>query len=103
MSSSLKIYPTINIDKINNFINNIEEISDIRKQFYKTMLQARFDLILTPAYNKAIDKIQSMDIDEPTLPEPDEYDDINDDIFLPEISSENIYKDKQNIKNDIEW
>ena len=90
----LKIYPTINIDKINNFINNIEEISDIRKQFYKTMLQARFDFILTPAYNNAIEKIQSMDIDEPTLPEPDEYDDINDDIVLPEISSENIYKNK---------
>ena len=70
------------------------------------MLQARFDFILTPAYNKAIDKIQSMDIDEPTLPEPNEYNDINDDIVLPdvlpEISSENIYKDKQNIKNDIE-
>ena len=66
------------------------------------MLQARFDLILTLAYNKSIDKIQSMDIDEPTLPEPNEYNDINDDIVLPEISSENIYKDKQNIKNDIE-
>ena len=43
-----------------------------------------------------------MDIDESTLPEPNEYNDINDDIMLPEISSENIYKDKQNIKNDIE-
>ena len=47
-----------------------------------------------------------MDIDESTLPEPNEYNDINDDIVLPdvlpEISSENIYKDKQNIKNDIE-
>ena len=51
----LRVYPKINIRKINEFINNMDEISDIRKEFYKIMLQKRYELILTPAYEKAID------------------------------------------------
>ena len=51
----LRVYPKINIRNINEFINNMDEISDIRKEFYNIMLQKRYELILTPAYEKAID------------------------------------------------
>ena len=51
----LRVYPKINIRKINEFINNMDEISDIRKEFYNIMLQKRYELILTPAYEQAID------------------------------------------------
>ena len=30
----LRVYPKINIRNINEFINNMDEISDIRKEFY---------------------------------------------------------------------
>lgn len=63
-SALLRIYPTINMNKINHFIDNIDDISDIRKTFYKTMLQKRLDLILTPAYERALslNKYNNMDI-----------------------------------------
>ena len=52
------------MNKINHFIDNIDDISDIRKTFYKTMLQKRLDLILTPAYERALslNKYNNMDI-----------------------------------------
>ena len=54
------------MNKINHFIDNIDDISDIRKTFYKTMLQKRLDLILTPAYERAVEIEKSInnDIDE---------------------------------------
>lgn len=50
----LRIYPKIDKIKINSFIDSINEISDIRKQFYKIMINERYNRILTPAYEKAI-------------------------------------------------
>lgn len=69
----LRVYPTIDMNKIIDFINNVDEISDIRKTFYTTMLQKRYDLILTPAYERVISmmNINNKDIDYPENNEPE--------------------------------
>lgn len=56
-SAVLRIYPKINRDVIKNTIYNNPDISEIRKEFYNTMLQNRIDRILQPAYEKALEKI----------------------------------------------
>ena len=50
----LRVYPKIDIEKIYNIIDDISEISDIRKEYLKVILKERYDKILTPAYNKLI-------------------------------------------------
>ena len=40
-----RIFRKINIDEIKNFITNIECITDIRKKFYKTIIEQRYDII----------------------------------------------------------
>ena len=40
-----RIFPRINIKEINNFINNIECISNIRKDFYKGIINKRYEII----------------------------------------------------------
>mgnify|MGYP004630937861 CR=1 FL=1 len=40
-----RIFKKINIDEIKNFITNIECITDIRKKFYKTIIEQRYDII----------------------------------------------------------
>ncbi len=49
----LRIYPNINMNIIHKTINENPIISDIRKEFYITMIDKRIDRILEPAYNKA--------------------------------------------------
>ena len=39
------------VNKIENLIDEIPCISDLRKKFYKTILNKRYDLILKPAYD----------------------------------------------------
>lgn len=46
----LRIMPRINIDKIKQIVDNTPQISDIRKQFYKTMIEARYKEILLEPY-----------------------------------------------------
>lgn len=58
-----KIYSNIDINKINNFIDSIDLIDDLQKTFYKTMLQKRLELILTPAYERAIEIEKSINND----------------------------------------
>ena len=48
-----RIYPRIDMEKIVNFINGIECITETQKKFYSLMLQKRYDLILRPAYKRA--------------------------------------------------
>lgn len=48
----LRIFPKIDLEKINNIIDKTHYISDLRKEFYKKMLQLRYDKILKPAYDK---------------------------------------------------
>lgn len=40
-----RIFPRINIDEINNFINNIECISNTRKKFYMSIINKRYEII----------------------------------------------------------
>ena len=45
-----RVYPSIDINKINDFINQIEKISNKRKEFYKNILKYRYEII-TNIYN----------------------------------------------------
>ena len=40
-----RIFPKINIDEINDFINNIECISNTRKNFYMSIINKRYEII----------------------------------------------------------
>lgn len=48
----LRIFPQIDLERINALIDLIENISDLRKEFYKTMYRERYEKILKPAYEK---------------------------------------------------
>lgn len=48
----LRIFPKIDINKINNVIDNTPLISNIRKEFYKEILQYRYEKILKDTYKK---------------------------------------------------
>lgn len=45
-----RIVPRIDLERINRIVDEIEEISELRKQFYKTMLQQRYEKILMHSY-----------------------------------------------------
>ena len=49
-----RIYPKINMQKINEIIDNTPYISDIRKDFYKKILDNRYNKILKVAYDKLL-------------------------------------------------
>lgn len=51
-----RIYPKINMKNIEDVIDDVGEISLVRKSFYKIMLQKRYELILTPAMEKIAQK-----------------------------------------------
>ena len=48
----LRIFPRINLEQINNIIDKTEEISEIRKDFYKKMISERYEKILKYSYEK---------------------------------------------------
>lgn len=48
----LRIFPKIDINKINNVIDNTPLISNIRKEFYKEILQYRYEKIVKDTYKK---------------------------------------------------
>ncbi len=50
----LRIVPSIDIELINAFIDNIIYISDLQKEFYKTYITARYEKILMPSYRNLI-------------------------------------------------
>ena len=56
-----EIYPRVDKDKIYAFIDGIDVIDTQQKQFYKTMLTERLQLILTPAYDRAVVFLRDMD------------------------------------------
>jgi len=47
-----KIYPLIDIGKIDEIINQTPNISDIRKKFYKKIINMRYEKILKDSYEK---------------------------------------------------
>lgn len=49
----LRIYPRLDINKMNETIYNNPDISNIRKDFYSIMIKNRIEQILQPAYKKA--------------------------------------------------
>lgn len=44
-----RIVPKIDIEKINAIIDSIDEISDVRKDFYKSIVNYNYSLVLLPA------------------------------------------------------
>ena len=58
-----RIVPRIDMEKIAQFIDRVEGITELQKQFYQHYLSARFDLIIRPAYEMAM-------MDHPTMEEP---------------------------------
>ena len=40
-----RVFEKININKINTFIDEIQSISDIRKEFYKKIINYRYEII----------------------------------------------------------
>ena len=47
-----RMFPRINMVEINAFIDTVPYISELQKQFYKYYLNARYELILSPAFSK---------------------------------------------------
>ena len=47
-----RITERVDLNKINKLIDSIENISDLRREFYKTILKERFEIILLESYNK---------------------------------------------------
>lgn len=50
----IRIMNKIDLDKINSLIDSIDNISTIRKDFYKTILRQRYQKILLKSYNDLI-------------------------------------------------
>ena len=48
----VRITERVDLNKINKLIDSIEKISDLRREFYKTILKERFEIILLESYNK---------------------------------------------------
>lgn len=53
MAALKRIFPRIDLSRINDFIDTVEPLSELQKDFYKTYIRARYDLILLPAVKKA--------------------------------------------------
>ena len=48
----LKLFPKIDLKKINTIIDETPFISNIRKEFYKKILKLRYEIILKANYKK---------------------------------------------------
>ena len=49
-----RIVPIVDLNSIEDFIDGVPYISDLQKEFYKRYIDARFELILEPAYDMAV-------------------------------------------------
>ena len=47
-----RIFPRIDLQTIDLFIEHVEGVSDLAKEFYKTYIMARYNLILLPGYTR---------------------------------------------------
>lgn len=65
-SALLRIYPRIDIVKICEIIENMDELSFLQKSFYKKYLNARYEKILLPAFNqvKSLEQSGNMTINQ---------------------------------------
>ncbi len=48
----LRLVPQIDMDAIHAFIDEVPFLTDLQRTFYKTYLDARYDLILMPVYDE---------------------------------------------------
>ena len=48
----VRIVEKVDLSKIYDLINSIDNITEIRKDFYKTILKQRYEKILLESYNK---------------------------------------------------
>ena len=53
-----RVVPRIDVTSIHAFIDETPYLTDLQRTFYKTYLNARFDLIVTPAYEQAMNQQQ---------------------------------------------
>ena len=53
-SALMRVFPRIDLPRIKVFIDQVEPLSDLQREFYKTYIQARYDLILLPAYKRIV-------------------------------------------------
>lgn len=60
-----RIAPRIDLEKINMLIDNVDGISDLQKEFYKSYLSARYELIIRPSLE--IVKIEEQRISGPMM------------------------------------
>ena len=54
----LRMVPRIDIAAIHGFIDETPYLTDLQRTFYKSYLSARFDLIISPAYEQAMSQQQ---------------------------------------------
>ena len=54
----LRMVPRIDIAAIHGFIDETPNLTDLQRTFYKSYLSARFDLIISPAYEQAMSQQQ---------------------------------------------
>lgn len=52
----VRIVERIDFDKINKLIDSVEYISEIRREFYKTILKQRYENILLKSYNELMSR-----------------------------------------------
>lgn len=57
LNAIVNIHDRINLNDIHNIVNNTEYITDIQKTFYNTMISERYEKIIEPAYEIALEKI----------------------------------------------
>ncbi len=49
-----RLFPRINLEAIGSFIDQVEVLSDLQREFYRTCIQARYDRILSVRYHIAV-------------------------------------------------
>lgn len=49
-----RIVPRMDMKEIEGFIDQLSGVSDLQKEFYKKYLNARYELIIRPAYELAM-------------------------------------------------
>lgn len=54
----VKLVPRMNMDEIDRIIDNTEAMSDVRKEFMKKSIRMRYEMILLPAWQKKVKRLQ---------------------------------------------
>lgn len=53
-SALIRVFPRIELSRINTLIDQVEPLTELQREFYKTYIQARYNLILLPSYNRIV-------------------------------------------------